>query len=110
MSRFRRTRSHRRFRQAEFEILYGEGIHKNGEILDLGVQEDLIEKSGTWFSYNGERIGQGRKNASDWLNHHEDLRDQLEVEIRDRLLPKKKQSAEEDGAANEESAVDVEEA
>ncbi|MCY4129418.1 MAG: recombinase RecA [Gammaproteobacteria bacterium] len=98
------------FRQAEFEILYGEGIHKNGEILDLGVQEDLIEKSGTWFSYNGERIGQGRKNASDWLNHHEDLRDQLEVEIRDRLLPKKKQSADVDGAANEESAVDVEEA
>lgn len=98
------------FRQAEFEILYGEGIHKNGEILDLGVQEDLIEKSGTWFSYNGERIGQGRKNASDWLNHHEDLRDHLEEEIRARLLPKKKQAMEEDGAANEESAVDVEEA
>ena len=98
------------FRQAEFEILYGEGIHMNGEILDLGVQEDLIEKSGTWFSYNGERIGQGRKNASDWLNHHEDVRDQLEQEIRVRLLPKKDQPSDDVGAANEESAVDVEEA
>ncbi|MCY3860190.1 MAG: recombinase RecA [Gammaproteobacteria bacterium] len=98
------------FRQAEFEILYGEGIHMNGEILDLGVQEDLIEKSGTWFSYNGERIGQGRKNASDWLNHHEDVRDQLEQQIRERLLPKKEQVSNDAGAANEESAVDVEEA
>lgn len=98
------------FRQAEFEILYGEGIHMNGEILDLGVQEDLIEKSGTWFSYNGERIGQGRKNASDWLNHHEDVRDQLEQQIRERLLPKKEQASNDAGAANEESAVDVEEA
>ncbi|MCY4095626.1 MAG: recombinase RecA [Gammaproteobacteria bacterium] len=98
------------FRQAEFEILYGEGIHKNGEILDLGVQEDLIEKSGTWFSYKGERIGQGRKNASDWLNHHEDVRDQLEQEIRVRLLPKKDQASDDVGAANEESAVDLEEA
>ena len=98
------------FRQAEFEILYGEGIHMNGEILDLGVQEDLIETSGTWFSYNGERIGQGRKNASDWLNHHEDVRDQLEQQIRERLLPKKEQVSNDAGAANEESAVDVEEA
>ena len=98
------------FRQAEFEILYGEGIHKNGEILDLGVQEGLIEKSGTWFSYKDERIGQGRKNASDWLNHHEDVRDQLEQDLRARLLPKKKQASDDVEAANEESASDVEEA
>ena len=77
------------FRQAEFEILYGEGIHKNGEILDLGVQEGLIDKSGTWFACNGERIGQGRKNASDWLKQHIDVRDELEQKIRARLLPKK---------------------
>ncbi len=98
------------FRQAEFEILYGEGIHKNGEILDLGVQEGLIEKSGTWFSYKDERIGQGRKNASDWLNLHEDVRDQLEKDLRARLLPKKKQAPDDVEAANEESASDVEEA
>ncbi len=81
------------FRQAEFEILYGEGIHKNGEILDLGVQEGLIEKSGTWFSCNGERIGQGRKNASDWLNLHDDVRSELESQLRERLLPNKKSNS-----------------
>ena len=78
------------FRQTEFEILYGEGIHKNGEILDFGVQEGLIEKSGTWFSYNDERIGQGRKNASEWLSKRDDIREELEKKIRERLLPKKK--------------------
>ncbi|MYD44269.1 MAG: recombinase RecA [Gammaproteobacteria bacterium] len=87
------------FRQAEFEILYGEGIHKNGEILDLGVQEGLIEKSGTWFSYNGERIGQGRKNASDWLQQNDPVRSELEVQIRERLLPKKKTAAAADDAS-----------
>lgn len=77
------------FHQAEFEILYGDGIHKNGEILDIGVEEGLIEKSGTWYSYEGERIGQGRANASAWLTEHQDVVDQLEDEIRNKLLPKK---------------------
>lgn len=90
------------FRQAEFEILYGEGIHKNGEILDLGVSEGLIEKSGTWFSIKGERIGQGRKNASAWLSQNPDTLNRVEQEIRERLLPSATKSK-----ASEEAAEEV---
>lgn len=91
------------FRQAEFEILYGEGIHQNGEILDLGVSEGLIEKSGTWFSIEGERIGQGRKNASAWLSENPKVRERVEQEIRARLLPNKEANAsdESDEAADQ---------
>ena len=89
------------FRQAEFEILYGEGIHQNGEILDLGVSEGLIDKSGTWFSIEGERIGQGRKNASAWLSENLEVRDRIEQEIRNRLLPSKQSN---ESKENEESA------
>lgn len=94
------------FRQTEFEILYEEGIHKNGEILDFGVQGKLIDKSGTWFSYKGERIGQGRKNASEWLSRNDAVREELEQEIRKRLLPKK-ESANEAKSANSEADAPV---
>ena len=87
------------FRQTEFEILYGIGIHKNGEIIDLGVEQELIEKSGTWYSYNNERIGQGKANASEWLSQNPEVCDQIEQAIRDKLLPKKPTAAEEE--ANE---------
>ena len=75
------------FRQAEFQILYGEGINLMGEILELGVQQGIIEKSGTWYSYKADRIGQGRKNAADFLREHPQLREEIETEVRRQLLP-----------------------
>ena len=77
------------FRTAEFEILYGHGISREGEIIDLGVKENIIEKSGAWFSYEGERIGQGKENARDYLIQHPDVAATIETKIRERLLPKK---------------------
>jgi recombination protein RecA len=75
------------FRQTEFQILYGQGINHMGEILDLGVQQGLIDKSGAWYAYQGERIGQGRKNAADHLQGNPDICRQIETEIRRQLLP-----------------------
>ena len=62
------------FREAEFDIIYGEGISKEGDLLDLGVAQNLVEKSGSWFSYKGERIGQGRENARQFLKDNPDIR------------------------------------
>ncbi|MBI1955220.1 MAG: recombinase RecA [Acidobacteria bacterium] len=77
------------FRDAEFDILYGEGISKEGDLLDLGVDKRLIEKSGAWFSYGGERIGQGRENARLFLRENPDIRNKIENELRAALsLPK----------------------
>jgi recombination protein RecA len=70
------------FKMVEFDIMYGEGISKLGEILDLGVEEELIEKSGSWFSYNSERIGQGRENAKTFLKENPDIANQVEALIR----------------------------
>ena len=75
------------FRQTEFQILYGKGIYRNAEIIDLGVQEGVVEKSGAWYSYAGERIGQGKKNAAAWLDENGETRDAIERNIRARLLP-----------------------
>jgi recombination protein RecA len=75
------------FRQAEFQILYGDGINLIGEILELGVQQGIIEKSGAWYSYKADRIGQGRKNAADFLREHPQLREEIETEVRRQLLP-----------------------
>ena len=70
------------FREAEFDIIYGKGISKSGNILDLAVNLELVEKSGAWFSYNGERIGQGRENAKKYLEDNSKLMDELESKIR----------------------------
>lgn len=75
------------FRQAEFQILYGEGIHLTGEILELGVQQGIVEKSGAWYAYNGDRIGQGRKNAADFLDEHAEMKEEIEATIRRQLMP-----------------------
>ncbi len=71
------------FREAEFDIIYGEGVSFEGDLLDLATEKALVEKSGSWFSYGGERIGQGRENAKQFLRDHEDLRNQLEREVRE---------------------------
>lgn len=70
------------FRVVEFDILYGEGISKTGELLDLGVKANIIEKSGAWFSYNSTRIGQGRENARQWLKDNPKVADEIEKAIR----------------------------
>jgi len=70
------------FRVVEFDIMYGEGISKMGELLDLGVKADLVEKSGSWFSYNSQRIGQGRENAKTYLRDNPDMADEIESKIR----------------------------
>jgi recombination protein RecA len=70
------------FKQVEFDIMYGEGISKTGELLDLGVTAGVVEKSGSWFSYGGERIGQGRENAKNFLKTHRDVAETIENAIR----------------------------
>jgi recombination protein RecA len=77
------------FKTADFEILYGHGISREGEIIDIGVRENIIEKSGAWFSYGGERIGQGKENARDFLIQHPETAVEIETKVRERLLPKK---------------------
>src|SRR5437870_497381 len=73
------------FREAEFDIIYGEGVSKEGDLIDLGVANDLIEKSGSWFSYKGERIGQGRENAKQFLKDNTDIRQKIDAELRKTL-------------------------
>lgn len=77
------------FRQTEFQILYGQGINRMGEILELGVQQGIVEKSGAWYAYKSDRIGQGRKNAADYLSEHPEIRTEIEAQIREQLLPDK---------------------
>ena len=73
------------FREAEFDIIYGEGISKEGDLIDLGVAQNLVEKSGSWFSYKGERIGQGRENARQFLKDNADIRQDIDLELRKAL-------------------------
>ena len=70
------------FKQVEFDIMYGEGISKMGELVDLGARANIVEKSGAWFSFNGERIGQGRENTKTFLKEHPKIADQIEKAIR----------------------------
>src|SRR5262249_34702138 len=81
------------FREAEFDIIYGEGISREGDLIDLGVAQNLIEKSGSWYSYNGDRLGQGRENARKFLKDTPDVRQQLDAELRKTLGMIRKESA-----------------
>jgi recombination protein RecA len=73
------------FREAEFDIMYGEGISREGDLLDLAAAKEIVEKSGSWFSYKGERIGQGRENARQFLKDNKDTMAKLEAEVRKHL-------------------------
>ena len=75
------------FKQAEFEILYGEGISRLGELIDLGVQNDIVNKAGSWYSYGDDRIGQGKDNAREFLKEHPEMADEIEKKIRAILMP-----------------------
>jgi recombination protein RecA len=81
------------FREAEFEILYGQGISRQGEIIELGVLHNLIEKSGSWYSYKGERIGQGKDNVRNYLLQNPDTAREIEDQLRVKLLPARKGEA-----------------
>ena len=78
------------FREAEFEIMYGQGISREGEIIDLGSENGIIDKSGAWYSYKGERIGQGKENVRVFLKEHPDTARDIESQIREKLLLPKK--------------------
>src|SRR5258708_4566938 len=73
------------FREAEFDILYGEGISREGDLIDIAVNNNILEKSGSWFSYKGERIGQGRENARQFLKDNNDTMAKLDAEVRKAL-------------------------
>jgi recombination protein RecA len=75
------------FKQAEFEILYGEGISRLGELIDLGVQNDIVNKAGSWYSYGDDRIGQGKDNAREFLKEHPEMADEIEKRVRAILMP-----------------------
>ncbi len=76
------------FKMAEFEILYGEGISREGEIIELGVQNGLVDKAGSWYSYGSDRIGQGKENVREFLKTNPDVAVEIEQKIREKLLPK----------------------
>jgi recombination protein RecA len=77
------------FREAEFEIMYGQGISREGEIIELGSQQGIIDKSGAWYSYKGERIGQGKENVRNYLAQHKEIAREIEEQVRVKLLPVK---------------------
>lgn len=77
------------FKMSEFEILYGEGISRHGEIIEHGVNQGIIEKAGSWYSYNGDRIGQGKENVRQFLKSNPEISDTIETQIRAKLLPAK---------------------
>src|SRR5690606_12099243 len=73
------------FKQAEFDIMYGAGISRQGEIIDLGVQAGIVDKAGAWYSYNGNKIGQGKDNVREYLKDNPDIAFEIENKIRDNM-------------------------
>ena len=73
------------FKQVEVDLIFGEGISHEGEVLDIGTELDVVEKSGSWFSYNGEKLGQGRENVKEFLRNNKELCAEIEAKIREQL-------------------------
>lgn len=96
------------FKEAEFDIMYGEGISKEGSILDIAVNMDIVNKSGAWFSYNGQRIGQGRENAKQYLKENSELRMEIEKIVRNSFTFKQDQT--DASHSDDTDDVDIEEA
>ncbi|MFK8016731.1 MAG: recombinase RecA [Gammaproteobacteria bacterium] len=93
------------FRIAEFEILYGEGISHEGELIDMGVEHGLVKKSGAWYSYGEDRIGQGKDNARNYLREHPETMEELDRILRDKLLPKLGEAEDDSSESDEAEAV-----
>ena len=98
------------FKQAEFDILYNEGISREGEIIDMGVKMDIVEKSGAWYSYSGDRIGQGKDNVRNFLKANPAIAQDIEARIRSAVLPAVVTASAEIDADIEELLDDVVEA
>ncbi|HEX5850065.1 MAG TPA: DNA recombination/repair protein RecA, partial [Rubrobacter sp.] len=73
------------FKTVEFDVMYGEGISREGSLLDVGIENDVVQKSGAWFAYGDERLGQGRENAKQFLKEHDDVRERVVNDIYDKL-------------------------
>ena len=73
------------FRVAEVDIMYGQGISKEGELIDLGVENEIVDKSGAWYSYNGERMGQGKENVKTYLKENPQIKDEIDQKLREKL-------------------------
>ena len=96
------------FKQCEFEILYGEGTSREGELITLGVSQGIVEKSGAWYSYNDERIGQGKDNVRTFLKEHPEIASEIDQRLRDSLLPKAADSRiNSDAIVDEPDAVEI---
>ncbi|MEW6311232.1 MAG: recombinase RecA [Pseudomonadota bacterium] len=95
------------FRQAEFQILYGKGIYRSGEVIDLGVQQGLVEKSGAWYSYQGSKIGQGKANAAKFLEDNPAVGEEIERLVREKLLVVSSNSKAAAGAVAEDDLVEA---
>ena len=94
------------FRQTEFEILYGEGISREGEIIDLGVKNNIVDKSGAWYSYNGDRIGQGKDNVRNFLKENPEMAQEIEAKIRAAVFPDQQEVAPKAEAQEAEMATE----
>ena len=94
------------FREAEFDITYGKGISKTGNIVDLAVNLDIIEKSGSWFGYDGTRIGQGRENVKKYLEEHKDVMDEIEKKVRAKYNEAFEKSLSDETEADEEQEIE----
>src|SRR5207245_7582427 len=73
------------FREAEFDLLYGSGVSKEGELIDIGADQGIIDKSGAWYTFAGERIGQGRENAKEYLKEHPEVARTIEAQVREKF-------------------------
>ncbi len=91
------------FKQSEFEIIYGEGISREGEIIDLGVNGGIVDKSGAWYSYNGNRIGQGKDNVRQFLKDNPEIAGEIEAQVRSKFLPKTVAAGEAEDLAESEA-------
>ena len=89
------------FRQCEFDIMYGKGISKEGSLIDVGVEQEIIKKAGAWFTYEGDQLGQGRENAKQFLAEHIDVRDEIDRKVREAV------GLTEFGAEGEETPIQV---
>ena len=96
------------FRQTEFEILYGEGVSREGELIDLGVQNGLVDKAGAWYSYNGDRIGQGKENVRKHMLENPDMADEIDTKLREMLLTKKAPKVKKEEESEDEVAAEAE--
>ena len=95
------------FKKAEFEILYGTGISREGELIDLGVENNIVNKAGSWYSYGKDRIGQGKENVRQYLMEHPDTAAEVEAQLRAKLLPEKEHAVTADAQADGELAEEV---